>query len=74
MLLAHPAEDRWTPPQVSVRFLNRISGAISLVMLDGCGHFPVEEPGLSRLTDALRSRLIDAAAGDGLAGFARPSE
>ncbi|SNS26747.1 alpha/beta hydrolase [Rhodococcoides kyotonense] len=47
--LVHPAEDRWTPPEVSVRFLNRIAGPTSLVMLEGCGHFPIEEPGVSRL-------------------------
>lgn len=47
--LVHPAEDRWTPPELSIRFLNRIAGEKTLVLLEGCGHFPIEEPGLSQL-------------------------
>jgi alpha-beta hydrolase superfamily lysophospholipase len=47
--LVHPGEDRWTPPAVSIRFLNRIAGPKTLVMLEGCGHFPIEEPGLAQL-------------------------
>lgn len=57
VLLTHPAEDRWTPPQVSIRFLQRIRATTEIVMLDGCGHLPVEEPGLTRLADTLRSVL-----------------
>ncbi|EHR51325.1 lysophospholipase [Saccharomonospora marina XMU15] len=55
VLLVHPAEDRWIPPEVSARFLARINGDTSLVLLDNCGHFPAEEPGLTLLIDALRS-------------------
>ncbi|MBY4129060.1 alpha/beta hydrolase [Rhodococcus fascians] len=57
VLLTHPAEDRWTPPQVSIRFLRRIRADTEVVMLDGCGHLPVEEPGLTQLADTLRSVL-----------------
>ncbi|MBY4276974.1 alpha/beta hydrolase [Rhodococcus fascians] len=57
VLLTHPAEDRWTPPQVSIRFLQRIRADTEIVMLDGCGHLPVEEPGLTQLADSLRSVL-----------------
>ncbi|WP_280264686.1 alpha/beta hydrolase [Nocardia wallacei] len=53
--LVHPAADRWTPPELSTRFLDRITGPARLVLLDGCGHFPVEEPGVSQLASALRS-------------------
>ena len=59
VLLAHPAEDRWTPPHVSIRFLQRLRAETAIVMLDGCGHLPVEEPGLTQLADALRSVLKD---------------
>lgn len=47
--LVHPAADTWTPPESSIAFLRRIPVPTALVMLDGCGHFPVEEPGLSQL-------------------------
>jgi alpha-beta hydrolase superfamily lysophospholipase len=47
--LVQPAADRWTPVGVSIRFLQRISAPTKLVMLENCGHFPVEEPGISRL-------------------------
>ena len=59
--LLHPADDRWTPPELSIRFLERIKSSTSLVLLERCGHFPVEEPGLTQLADAMRSlcdRLI----------------
>jgi alpha-beta hydrolase superfamily lysophospholipase len=55
--LVAPAADTWTPPRLSIRFLQRISGPTRLVMLENCGHFPVEEPGLSRLRDAMRDVL-----------------
>lgn len=53
--LVHPAEDRWTPPELSTRFLNRIKGTTTEVFLDGCGHYPIEEPGLTQLADAMRA-------------------
>jgi alpha-beta hydrolase superfamily lysophospholipase len=61
VLLTHPADDRWTPPDVSLGFLERIRAdtETEIVMLDGCGHLPVEEPGLTQLADTLRSVLRD---------------
>ena len=53
VLLAHPAEDRWTPVQLSRTFFDRIRAPKQLVMLEGAGHFPVEQPGLDQLTDAV---------------------
>lgn len=52
--LVHPGADRWTPAPLSIRFLDRIAAPTRLVMLAGCGHYPVEEPGLSQLVTALR--------------------
>ncbi|GAA5115499.1 alpha/beta hydrolase [Haloechinothrix salitolerans] len=61
--LVHPAADQWTPPELSIRFLERIAGPTSLVLLEGCGHFPIEEPGVTQLATALRAvrdGLLDA--------------
>jgi alpha-beta hydrolase superfamily lysophospholipase len=52
VLLAHPAADRWTPSELSERFLRRLAGPTSFVSLQGCGHFPLEEPGLTQLESA----------------------
>ncbi|WP_435590928.1 alpha/beta hydrolase [Nocardia sp. bgisy118] len=59
--LVHPASDRWTPPALSLRFLARISAPTRTVLLENCGHFPIEEPGLSQLATALRGVLADTA-------------
>ncbi|MGH3948462.1 MAG: alpha/beta hydrolase [Pseudonocardiaceae bacterium] len=52
-LLAHPAADRWTPVELSARFFNRIAAPKKLVLLEGAGHFPIEEPGIGQLVDVL---------------------
>lgn len=57
--LVHPAADRWTPPELSLRVLRRIPVPTEYVPLEGCGHFPVEQPGLDQLAAALR-RVRDA--------------
>lgn len=57
LTLVHPAEDRWTPPELSIRFLDRIPARTDLVLLENCGHFPIEEPGLTQLAATLRSIL-----------------
>lgn len=61
--LVAPAADRWTPPELSVLFLQRISAPTELVMLENCGHYPIEEPGLSQLRDAMRDVLSRVQAG-----------
>jgi alpha-beta hydrolase superfamily lysophospholipase len=53
VVLAHPARDRWTPPAVSRAFLDRIAAPTRYVPLEGCGHLPVEEPGVSTLVDLI---------------------
>ena len=53
LLLAHPADDRWTPFAVSRPFFDSFGGEKELVMLEGCGHFPYEEPGVSQLHEAV---------------------
>lgn len=59
--LVAPAADAWTPPELSILFLQRISGQTQVVMLDNCGHFPIEEPGLSQLRAAMRGVLTQVA-------------
>lgn len=53
VLLAHPVDDRWTPPHLSRSFLERTGGNSRYVELPNCGHFPVEEPGISLLGEAI---------------------
>jgi alpha-beta hydrolase superfamily lysophospholipase len=53
VLLAHPAADRWTTIEASRPFFDRIKGPKELAMLENCGHFPLEEPGVSRLEEAV---------------------
>lgn len=63
VLLAHPADDRWTPPELSLRFLDRIGAPTRHVPLENCGHAPVEEPGLTQLADTLGDLLSRVGAG-----------
>lgn len=51
--LAHPAKDAWTPVEVSTRWLRRSAAPTEVVMLRECGHFPVEDPGVGDLVDAV---------------------
>jgi len=51
--LLHPGRDAWTPIELSTRVLSRAAGPADLVILRECGHFPVEDPGLTELVDAV---------------------
>ncbi|WP_141015062.1 alpha/beta hydrolase [Nocardioides sambongensis] len=54
VLLTQPAEDRWTPYEVSRPVLDPISAVpVEVVTLDGAGHYPLEEPGLTQLFEAV---------------------
>lgn len=57
--LVAPAADTWTPPVLSVKFLRRIAGPTRTVLLQNCGHYPIEEPGLSQL-EAVGTEVLDA--------------
>ena len=65
VLLAHPAIDPWTPLELSKQFFDRIKSKKELVLLEGCGHFPVEEPGRLQLEDAL-VRFVQQVTYDGM--------
>ncbi|MFF0990403.1 alpha/beta fold hydrolase [Kocuria nitroreducens] len=59
VLLVHPAEDRWTPVGVSRPFYDRIAAPKDLVLLEGCGHFPVEQPGFRQMIEAVAGLVRD---------------
>ncbi|MFC7868163.1 alpha/beta hydrolase [Streptomyces murinus] len=63
VLLAQPAEDRWTPHHLSVPVLSRITKVpVDTVMLDNAGHYPLEEPGLRQMQDAIADFVTKCAA------------
>jgi alpha-beta hydrolase superfamily lysophospholipase len=65
VVLAHPAADRWTPVEASLRFLHRIPARHRrVVLLEAAGHLPVERPGVDQLADVVVEQLDRAAAGD----------
>ncbi|MCH9640640.1 MAG: alpha/beta hydrolase [Actinomycetia bacterium] len=59
--LVAPAADTWTPPELSAGFLHRISAPTRLVMLENCGHYPIEEPGVGQLRETMSEIVIAVA-------------
>ncbi len=57
LLLVHPGADRWTPPGLSTSFLDRVRSPHRAVLLEGAGHFPVEQPGLDQMQQAVTEFL-----------------
>jgi len=54
VLLTQPAEDRWSPLELSQPVLSRIRRVpVDTVMLTNAGHYPIEEPGLQQMQDAI---------------------
>jgi pimeloyl-ACP methyl ester carboxylesterase len=54
ILLTQPAEDRWSPLELSQPVLSRITQVpVDTVMLTNAGHYPIEEPGLQQMQDAI---------------------
>lgn len=48
-LLVHPGSDKWTDVSLSRIFFDRLGCRKEIYILDGAGHFPVEEEGLAQL-------------------------
>lgn len=67
LLVVHPQDDRWTPPGLSQRFIERVPGDTSFVELRGCGHFPLEEPGVTQMREAVLDFLARLALENNLA-------
>ena len=63
VILAHPGDDRWTPLEVSRAWFDRLVVDRELIVLPGCGHFPVEPSGYEALATALRTALGLASTG-----------
>lgn len=64
VVLAHPTHDRWTPAALSLGFFERLAAPREYLPLEGCGHFPVEQPGIGQLQACMVSwyaRLAGAA-------------
>lgn len=57
VVLAHPGDDRWTPMSVSSSFLDEMTVPTELVVLEGCGHFPVEPGTVAGMRAALTRAL-----------------
>ncbi|WP_438301901.1 alpha/beta hydrolase [Pseudomonas sp. NMS19W] len=54
VLLTQPAADRWTPLALSQPFLQRLGRVkVTTRMLDDAGHYPLEEPGLTQMNEAI---------------------
>ena len=55
LLLCHPEKDRWTPERISCLFFDRIRSAKERCTLKNAGHFPIEQPGIAQLEEAVVS-------------------
>ncbi|KAM0335815.1 hypothetical protein ACHAQA_000865 [Verticillium albo-atrum] len=54
ILLTQPADDRWTPLSLSQLFLERIKKVpVTVIELENAGHYPLEDPGLQQMVDAI---------------------
>jgi alpha-beta hydrolase superfamily lysophospholipase len=65
VLIVHPAEDRMTDIRFTRRFVERLGGRARLVELEGCGHFPIEDPGAGVLRETVIEFFRQATEGDG---------
>ncbi|TXK84827.1 alpha/beta hydrolase [Paenibacillus sp. N3.4] len=57
VLLVHPELDPMTPYSFSEPFFNDLKGEKACVILEGAGHFPIEQPGLEQMNAAVLSFL-----------------
>ncbi|NMO01490.1 alpha/beta fold hydrolase [Gordonia sp. TBRC 11910] len=54
VLLTQPAEDKWSPLRLAKPFLDRITRVpVRTVLLENAGHYPLEQPGLDQMVDAV---------------------
>ncbi|SFF28714.1 Lysophospholipase, alpha-beta hydrolase superfamily [Paenibacillus algorifonticola] len=61
VLLVHPEVDPMTPYAFSESFYKRLACPKKLVLLEGAGHFPIEQPGLEQLSAAVLQFLANLA-------------
>ncbi|KAJ9227445.1 hypothetical protein DTO271D3_1452 [Paecilomyces variotii] len=54
ILLTQPAKDKWTPLHLSELVLSRVKKVpVKIVELENAGHYPLEDPGLQQMADAI---------------------
>ncbi|WMT38846.1 alpha/beta hydrolase [Paenibacillus sp. D2_2] len=54
ILLTQPEQDRWTPLHLSTPFLDKITKVdVKIVTLENGSHYPVEQPALDQMHDAI---------------------
>ncbi len=56
-LLVHPGADRMTDIAFSRRFFDRLAAPKRMVVLDGAGHWPIEEPGATQMRESVKGFL-----------------
>ncbi len=53
IILLQPGDDRWTPFAVTEPFWERVGAPKQMVTLDNASHYPIEQPGLDQMRDAM---------------------
>jgi len=49
ILLLHPEKDQWTPFELSKKVFDKLRGNKEFMLLEECGHAPIEEPGIYKM-------------------------
>ncbi|WCL50157.1 alpha/beta hydrolase [Leptospira sp. GIMC2001] len=49
VLMVHPSLDPWTPYELSKEFYDKLKSTKGVILLDGAGHLPYEEPGRTQM-------------------------
>jgi len=58
VLLTQPAADRWTPLIVSQAFMDKLNVRKQITMLENAGHYPLEQPGLNQMVEAIHEFIL----------------
>jgi len=62
VLLTQPGADRWTPLRLSEPFLDRlVEVPVTKVVLEDGGHYPIEQPALDRMVEAVSAFVAERA-------------
>ncbi|MCG8315182.1 MAG: alpha/beta hydrolase [Pseudomonadales bacterium] len=69
VLLVHPEQDRMTPLPLSEKFYRRLRGNKQWVVLKGCGHIPIEEPGIVDMEKSTLRFLSQLKVNDAKVGY-----
>ena len=53
IILLQPGDDRWSPFPVTEPFWERVGAPKQMVNLENASHYPIEQPGLDQMRDAM---------------------